>query len=208
MTGGQQIAVDDHVSLFIQEFITQRLPFWTSVRDPNADLWWTTRLGSDGIPRDYYTSLVEAPLNLAITTQGKRKPQTREYTFKATTNFQLAGLVPDHKWLENMSVGGSYRWASKGAIGYLAAAADADGVIRRLDRNRPVYDKPVGNLDLLLTYGTRLFRNKVRTTFQLNVSNVTESGHLQGVSVNPDGRYWNYRIIDPRQFVFTTRFDL
>ena len=208
VTGGQQIAVDDHVSLFIQEFINERLPFWTTVKDPNGDLWWTTRLGSNGIPRDYYTGNIEAPLNLAITTQGKRKPQTREYTFKTTTNYQLAGLFPDHRWLKNMSVGGSYRWASRGAIGYFAAPADADGVIRRLDRDRPIYDQPVGNLDLLLTYGTRLFRNKVRTTFQLNVANVTEGGHLQGVAVNPDGRYWNYRIIDPRQFVFTTRFDL
>ena len=124
-----------------------------------------------------------------------------------TTNYQLAGLVPDHNWLKGVAVGGSYRWASKGAIGYLAAPADADGVIRRLDRDRPVYDKPVGNLDLLLSYNTRLVRNKVRTTFQLNVSNVTENGHLKGVAVNPDGKFWQYRIIDPRQFVFTTRFD-
>jgi outer membrane receptor protein involved in Fe transport len=208
VTGGQQIAIDDHVSLFIQDYINQRLPFWTTVRDPDGNLWWTTRLGSDGIPRDYYTSLVEAPLNLAITTQGKRKPQTREYTFKLTTNFQLAGVAGDNRWLKRMSVGGSYRWASKGAVGYYAAPADADGVIRRLDRNRPIYDKPVGNLDLLLTYSTRFFRDKIRTTFQLNVSNVTEGGHLQGVAVNPDGQYWNYRIIDPRQFIFTTRFDL
>ena len=88
------------------------------------------------------------------------------------------------------------------------ARADADGVIRRLDRDRPIYDKPVGNLDLLLTYNTRLFRNKVRTTFQLNVSNVTESGHIQGVAVNPDGNFWQYRIIDPRQFILTATFNL
>ena len=207
VTGGQQIAMDQNVSLFIQEFIDQRLPFWTTVKDPDGELWWTTRLGSNGIPRDYFTGNIQAPLNLAITTQGKRKPQTREYTLRMTTNYQLAGLVPDHNWLKGVAVGGSYRWASKGAIGYLAAPADADGVIRRLDRDRPVYDKPVGNLDLLLSYNTRLFRNKVRTTFQLNVSNVTENGQLKGVAVNPDGKFWQYRIIDPRQFVFTTRFD-
>lgn len=208
MTGGQQIAVDDNVSLFIQEYINLRMPTWTTTKDPTGALWWTTRLGSDGIPRDYYTGNVEAPLNLAITTQGKRKPQTREYTAKVITNYQLAGIAGDNKWLRGAAVGGSYRWASKGAIGYYAAPADADGVIRRLDRDRPFYDKPVGNLDLLLTYSTRLFRNKVRTTFQFNVANATESGHLQGVAVNPDGQYWNYRIVDPRQFIFTTRFDL
>ncbi len=209
VTGGQQIAIDDNVSLFIQQLINQRLPYWTTVRDPAGELWWTTRLGSTGIPRDYYTGNIEAPLNLAITTQGKRKPQTREYTAKGTTSFQLAGLGLENRFLKAMSVGGSARWASKGAIGYLAAPADADGVIRRLDANKPVYDKPVTNVDVFLSYnGLRLFNNRVRASFQLNISNITENGHLQGVAVNPDGRYWNYRIIDPRQFVFTTRFDL
>jgi hypothetical protein len=40
------------------------------------------------------------------------------------------------------------------------------------------------------------------------VQNVTESGHLQGVAVNPDGTFNQYRIIDPRQFIFTTTFNL
>ncbi len=208
LTGGQQIAIDDHVSLFIQELIDQRLPYWTTVTDPAGVPWWTTRLGSTGVPRDYFTGNVQAPLNLAITTQGKRKPQTREYTFKATTKYDLTGFAGDHKWLRGLSVGGSLRWASKAAIGYYAAAPESDGVIRSLDKTRPYYDKPTTNIDLLATYSTRLFRNKIRTTFQFNVANVTEDGHLQGVAVNPDGIFWNYRIIDPRQFIFTTRFDL
>jgi hypothetical protein len=207
VTGGKQIAVDSNVSLYIQELIDQRLPIWQTITDPQGNLWWTTRQGSDGIPRDYFIQNVQSPLNLAITTQGKRKPQTREYTLKGTTNYQLAGISNDIAWLRKMAIGGSFRWASKGAIGYYAAAPDADGIIRRLDANRPFYDKPVTNIDAWLSYTTRLFRDKIRTSFQLNVANLTESGHLQGIAVNPDGRYWNYRIIDPRQFVFTTRFD-
>jgi len=42
----------------------------------------------------------------------------------------------------------------------------------------------------------------------LNIRNATESGHLQGVAINPDGKFYSYRIIDPRQFIFTTTFDL
>jgi hypothetical protein len=101
-----------------------------------------------------------------------------------------------------------WAWASNAVIGYLAGAPDADGVVRKLDRNRPVHDKATGNLDVLLGYNTRLFSNKVRTNFQLNIRNATESGRLQGVGVNPDGKFWQYRIIDPRQFIFTTSFDL
>ena len=59
-----------------------------------------------------------------------------------------------------------------------------------------------------MSYRVRLFRNKINTRFQLNVRNATESGRLQGVAINPDGRFYSYRIIDPRQFIFTTTFDL
>ena len=65
----------------------------------------------------------------------------------------------------------------------MGAAPESDGVIRSLDRNRPVYDKATSSIDLLLTYSTRLFRDRVRANFQLNVRNLTESGRLQGVAV-------------------------
>jgi len=48
----------------------------------------------------------------------------------------------------------------------------------------------------------------VRAKFQLNVRNVQESGSLQAVGVNPDGRPFAYRINDPRQFILSTTFDL
>ena len=223
MTGNQQEAVDSNISLFMQEFINERLPFWTTVRIPTdrlpdgsqlvgaGNLWWTTATGSNGMPVNYFTGNVQTPLNLAITTQGKRKPQTREYRFRAITNFQLAGLTglaADRPWLKNATIGGSYGWSSKGAIGYLAGPPDADGVVRTLDRSKPFFDDPVGNVDLNLGYNTRFFNNKVRTRFQLNIRNATESGHLQGVAINPDGKFYSYRIIDPRQFIFTTTFDL
>jgi hypothetical protein len=222
-TGTQQEAIDSNISVFMQQFVDERLPSWTTVRIPTdtlpgggqvagaGNLWWTTSTGSNGTPLGYYTTNIATPLGQANANQGKRKPQTREYTLNLITNFQLAGLgnfAESHPWLKNASVGGSYRWASEAAIGYLAGAPDADGVVRRLDRNRPVFDKARGNIDLNASYRTRLFRNKIGVRFQLNVRNANESGRLQGVAVNPDGRFYSYRIIDPRQFIFTTTFDL
>ncbi|MSU49135.1 MAG: hypothetical protein EXS37_08645 [Opitutus sp.] len=211
MTGNQQQAVDSNISLFIQKYIDLRLPFWTTIKAPDGSLWWETRQGSNGAPRDYYTLNVQTPLNLAITTQGKRKPQTREYTLNFITNYQLAGLTgltDRFPWMKNASVGGSYRWSSQGAIGYYAGAPDSDGVVRKLDATRPVYDKARDFLNLLMSYRTKLFSNRIGTTFRLNLNNVNESGRLQQIAVNPDGRAWNYRIIDPRQFILSASFDL
>lgn len=206
--GSQQIATDSNVSLFLQQLIAERMPTWKTITYPNGDRWWTTRQGSDGTPESYFLSLVEQPLNLAITNQGKRKTQSREYQVSVITKYQLAGLGLQNRFWKNSAVGGTFRWSSKASIGYRAGPADSDGVVRKLDRNRPVWDKGDDSLDLLYSYSTRLFRNKVRANFQLNVRNVTENGRVKGVAVNPDGQFWQYRIIEPRQFIFTASFDL
>jgi len=221
-TGNQQEAIDSNISSSIQKFIADRLPIWTTVRIPtdrlpdgsqlpNAGaLWWDLNQGSQGIPSNYYNVNVRNALLPLIAGQGKAKPQTARHALSLVTNYQLAGLSfgDSHHWLKNMSVGGSYRWASARAIGYLGGPPDPDGLVRTLDKNRPAYGKPQSNLDLMLSYRTRLFRDKVATRFQLNIRNVTENGRLEGVAVNPDGRPYQWRIIDPRQFIFTTTFDL
>lgn len=206
-TGNKQEAIDSGVSIHIQNYINERLPIWTTIRNPEGELWWTFD-GAGDVPANYYFQNVRTPLDLAITTQGKKKPQTREYSFNVLTNYKLAGIAGDRKWLRNMDVGGSWRWASKGAIGYLAGAPDPDGVVRSLDRNKPVYDSPQSSVDLSIGYRTRMFNDRISARFQLNVRNVAESGGLQGVAVNPDGQFWQYRIIDPRQFIFTATFNL
>ena len=221
-TGNQEEAIDSNISGSLQNFIAARLPFWTTVRIPterlpdgsqlpNAGaLWWDLNQGSQGIPSNYYNVNVRNALLPLIAGQGKAKPQTARYSFSMVTNYQLAGLGfgDTHRWLKNMSVGGSYRWASPRAIGYLGGPADPDGLVRTLDKDRPVYGRSQSNVDLMLSYHTRLFHNKVGTRFQLNIRNVTENGRLEGVAVNPDGRPYQWRIIDPRQFIFTTTFEL
>ena len=218
-TGGQQRAIESKVSKYIQQYMAERLPVWQSIivptelrpdgtPYPGAGTPWFTTATTGDIPYNYYLGTVLQPLNLAIANQGKLKTQNREYTLNVTTRYQLAGLVSRNSWLKSLSVGGSYRWASRASIGYLGAAPDSDGVVRSLDRNKPVYNKATGNIDLLLSYNARLFSNKIRANFQLNVRNITESGHLQGVGVNPDGQFWQYRIVDPRQYILSASFDL
>lgn len=219
LTGRQEKAVETNVSLFIQQYIEERRPIWENIVVPTelkpdgtqialaGQRWWLGGTGG-GTPQTYFLNNVEQPVNIAIANQGKRKSQDREYAANIITRYQLAGLFRENKYLRNVAVGGSYRWASKAVIGYLGGLPDADGQVRRLDRSKPVYDKATHNIDLLFTYSTRILSDRVRANFQLNVKNVNESGRLQGVGVNPDGRFWQYRIIDPRQFILTASFDL
>ena len=89
-----------------------------------------------------------------------------------------------------------------------AAEPDADGVIRVLDKNKPVYDKARSYFDFFIAHQLRFNQNKIRALVQLNIRNAFENGRLQAIGVNPDGRPYNFRIIDPRQFILTTTFEL
>jgi hypothetical protein len=48
----------------------------------------------------------------------------------------------------------------------------------------------------------------VRCRLQVNVKNIFEGGRLQAVAMNPDGTPYAFRIVDPRQFLFSATFDL
>jgi len=201
--GAQQKSIDTNISPRVQEYLNQRMPYWMAAKDDAGVEWWTSRIGSGGVPRDFYTGSVSAPLKLAIANQGKPRSQVREWRFNSLANYTFSeGRV------KGLSLGGAVRWEDKAAIGFRGAAPDPDGVVRTLDRDRPVFDSSRFYLDLNVGYGLRLFSDRIRTRLQLNVRNALEGGRLQAVAVNPDGAPFAYRIVDPRQFILTATFDL
>jgi hypothetical protein len=187
-------------------------------------LWWnilgapfTTVSGYNGTqsPALNYAGNVDAPMAVFRALIGRPRPQVREYSAKFNTRYNLAGIT-ENRILKNMSVGGSFRYASKGSIGFygrgytqgMDLTLPANRILQ-LDPNRPIYSPAEVNVDLFLTYRTRLFADKVRTNFQLNVRNVQEDGgRLQKTAAFFDGRASTYRIVDPRQFILAASFEL
>jgi hypothetical protein len=212
----QARALNSQLSGELQDYIAARMPTWTTIRNPvvanpsNANdplnFWWTTPINGT-TPQTWYTGNVRAPLALIVATQGKQRPQTREWRFNVVTNFKLAGIT-QNRWLKNLDVGGAFRWEDKACIGFYGAAPDSDGIVRLYDPNRPVWDKARYYIDFMAGYNLRLFHDKVQCRLQLNVINVFEKGRLQAVAVNPNGDPYAFRIIDPRQFILTATFDL
>ena len=139
--------------------------------------------------------------------EGRPRPQIRRYAAKFNTRYQLSGLTED-RILRNVSVGGSLRWQDKGAIGFYGVQS-LPASITALNPNRPIYTPAETYVDLFVGYHTRLFRDKVRARFQLNVRNVQENGGgLQATQAFPDGTPLAYRIVDPRQFILSASFEL
>jgi hypothetical protein len=208
-TISQALVFNAQMSPEVQDYINARMQIWTAIKGPyTGTTWWTSTIGTGSTtPTTFFTANVLAPIKLLIATQGKQRTQTREWHYNVVTNYKLAGIT-NNAWLKNLDVGGAFRWEDKASIGYYGAAPDADGIVRNLDRNRPIWDKSRYYIDLSAGYNLRLFTNKVRARIQLNVRNIFENGHLQAVAFNPDGSPYAFRIIDPRQFILSVNFDL
>lgn len=193
----------------LQAYVDSRLPTWTTVKSPfdNSSFWDGTYKVSNLTPKAWYLQNLLAPMKLAVALQGKARTQTREWHANLLTNFQLAGIT-ENRWLKNAEVGGGVRWEDRASIGFLGGPPEADGIVRSYDPDKPIWDKARYYVDLSAGYNLRLYRDKVRVHLQLNVKNLFEDGRLQAVAVNPDGTPWAFRIIDPRQFIFSARFDL
>jgi hypothetical protein len=204
MTAAEQQVIETNVTPGIQEYIDARMPNWTKVIDPRTNTpWFTTRYGSAGTASDFLNLNVIGPYKLLRATEGKNRPQIRQWRFNALSNFQLAG-VTENKWLRRMSVSTALRWESKGSIGYYTYDNDPNAY----DPNHVIYDKSHTYLDLGLSYNSKILHDKVGLRVQLNVRNVGENGRLQPVGALPNGQPHSFRIIDPQQFILTTTFTL
>lgn len=213
-TGSKTSAQDDKVSPAIYNWWQTRIPVWTSLHsdinpgDGQGPLWWNTIPSGDSrTPETRYLADQYGPYWAAATNAGRPRSQIREYRFTGLTNYDFTtGL------LKNFNIGGAVRWESKASIGFGAAAPEASGpyqgTVLFLDNNKPYWDKARYYVDLSAGYKFKLWGDKIRAKMQLNIKDVMEDGRLQAVGVNPDGQPYAYRIINPRQFILSTSFDL
>ena len=209
---------NSNVSNDINDWIAQRLPIWTTIKDPRgpdhvlgtADdapvLWWNTSYGGSQTAAQNYASFIQTPFSVVRAQEGKTNPQIRRYAAKVSSNFQLAGIT-EHRILKRFNVGGALRWEDKGAIGYYGLQK-LPAVITDLDPNNPIYDKAHYYVDAFIGYRTKIWGDKIGANFQLNVRNLQENGRLQAIGAFPDGTPNAYRIVDPRQFIVQATFDL
>ncbi len=155
-------------------------------------------------PQGYFNNVVVSQVALAKALEGVTAADQRQYHASFLTNYRFG-----EGRLKGFSLGGSERWESRAAIGFLGRVNDpvnAPGVLNFADPSKPVYDSGNYYTDLWIAYGRKIFGEKIGWKIQLNVNNVTEGGRLTPTAVNFDGKPWSYRIIDPRQFVLTSKF--
>lgn len=219
-TGAKQQTIDTELSQNINNFFAKNLAALEAIVIPTNPYtlanstagrqWWTsgaTNPTSTATPQAFYFANILTTLKQASANAGKPRTQTREYRAAVTSTYQLAGLT-DNRFLKNLSLGGSFRWESRARLGYYGAAPIFNGAVVEYDPTRPIYDKGRSYVEFWTTYRMKLFNDRVGARIQLNVKNPFENGRIQPFVYNPDGVPWNYRIVDPRQFILTATFDL
>jgi len=170
----------------------------------NGSYGYSAETRPNTTPKGYYDAVVTPPVSLVKGLAGSRSPDQRQYHASFLTNYQFATGK-----LRGFAVGGSERWESKAAIGYMGTVATpltAPGVVNLNDVTRPVYDSGNYYTDLFVSYQRKIYNNKIGWKLQLNINNALENGGLRPTAVNLDGSIYGYRIIDSRQFVLTSTF--
>ncbi len=200
-TGAKTEAIQTALEKDISDFIDLRLPTWLAANDGLGNYFWTDTRYTTQTAQNFYTASVSVPIHISQALLGKSNPQVKKYTWRTLSTYRFTeGLF------KNFSIGGTLRWDDKSVIGYKAATPDADGIVRNLDVNKPVYDPSRFAGDMLFAYNTKVYGGKVGLRVQFNVLNAFQMATIRPTAINPDGTPYNYRIIDPSQFVLTTTF--
>ncbi len=204
----KQQTIESGTAPRIPAWIDDRMEAWTNAVGFDGTSFWDSvatvyRGAGTDVPRDWYASVVYAPLAFLRSTEGKPRPQVREWRANLISNYQFTTGR-----LQGFGVGGAVRWEDKGAIGFLGVSTGnaGAGVLDVLDPGQPVWDPAQTSADFWVSYTRRILQDKVRMKLQLNVRDAFEDGGLEVVAVNPNGESSVQRIVAPRQIMLTSTF--
>ncbi len=217
-TAGQQETIFTKIGPEYDTWIAERQALWTAATSPGRTPFWSftgqdfinggitnSGVGATQRVQDWFFTNVDAIARTNKRNEGKNTPGQREWRWNVITNYQF-----QEGRFKGLGIGGAVRWESEAIIGFLGSTPDADGIIRSLDVNRPVFDETRAHYDVWASYtlrGLPWVGDKVKTKLQLNVRDLFEEGGLEPISVNPDGQRTGFRIVEPRQIFLSASFD-
>jgi outer membrane receptor protein involved in Fe transport len=153
--------------------------------------------------QSYFNNIVNAPLIVDQANNGGLAPNQREYTWTYLTNYHFS-----EGSLRGFGVTGVLSYDGRANAGYYGNTnlLSPTGQIQVPDITNPIYTPAKMHVDLGVSYQFKLPHN-VTAKLQLNVADVTSNGYLLPVSYNFDGSPAGERIVAPRQYSFTTKFN-
>jgi hypothetical protein len=130
---------------------------------------------------------------------GSISPEVRKWRFNLVNNYTF-----NRGPLKGWGIGGSFRWQDKAAVGYPVILFEGAG---QYDVTHPFFGPPERNYDAWLSYGRRIWRDRVRWKAQLNARNIGVHNRLIPVSTQPDGSIDAYRFSPDTTWTLSNSFD-
>jgi hypothetical protein len=203
----QQETIQTNIAPNAKAVIAAMTPVWEEYKNnprTNYPTGWV--LGTPLPPSvetvgSFVNSTVYIPLATMLATEGSAAAEQRKYRVNLVTNYQFA----KETFLRGWSVGAGIRWQSKIGIGY-PAKYKPDGSVD-LGVDNPYYAPDETNVDLTVSYGRKIWSNKIDWKVTLNVRNAFASGgDLVPITAQPTGQVASYRLAPDQRFYLTNSF--
>jgi outer membrane receptor protein involved in Fe transport len=197
----KQEAMQSNIAGNLTEFIEERLAYWESsglfdyLVSPGGG-WGQTLTGREYWERDSLSAYVAYR-------SGEGRPSTQLAKWRASglTNYTFTEGP-----LTGFNIGGGARYIEGSVIGN-PVFLDDQGRVTGLDLDRPYKSSGYVAVDAWMGYRTKIYRNKIDLSFQLNVRDLQESGSFRPITANSDGTHSAFRIMQPRTFYLTTTLE-
>ncbi len=203
----KQQTVQTNIAPNAKAIIAAMRPVWDELKDKPRTNYPTgfdlnsPLPGSVETVGSFVTNTVYIPFATMVATEGSAAAEQRKYRANLVTNYQFS----KEGFLRGWSVGGGLRWQSKLGIGY-PASYKADGSVD-LGIDRPFYAPAETNVDLTVSYGRKVWQDRIDWKVSLQVRNAFASGgDLVPVTVQPTGQVASYRLAPEQRFYLTNTF--
>lgn len=192
---------------FLKKFIDLMLPVWNQLRERprnNYPLGWQPGDPVGETVGGWLDTNVIVPFATAVATEGSVSAEQRKWRANLITNYTFGRGGWFGERLKGWGVGGAVRWQDKLGIGY-PSTRNANGTVT-LDLAHPYYAPAEANFDAWISYGRKVWNNRIDWKVQLNARNLLQSSDPIAVGAQPWGEYSVVRLPPERRWYVTNTF--
>jgi hypothetical protein len=198
-------AEQSNIASALTSYINARVKYWQST--PGLWTGLTTKQDWSGQPetgQQVYNNDVLGPFVAYQSADGQ--PSTQLHKWKAS-------LVQTYTFndgsLKGLSVGAGLRYLDKTVIGNPAIYSLVNGTqtVTGLDLAHPYTTPGRIGIDAWVGYAMKVYGDKYRLNFQLNVRDLGEKSGYRPIVANSDGTHAVFQIVQPMTFYFTTKLE-
>ena len=164
----------------------------------------------DPLPATVQTlgEFVDTTMRLALASElaseGQPSAEQRNWRANLVTNYSFARSSLLGGRLKGWSIGGGVRWQDKMVMGYRSSRLPDSTPV--FDQSQPLYAPADLNMDAFISYGRRIWRDKIEWKAQLNATNLYQSRKLIMISAQPWGAPASMRLAPERRWYLTNNF--